>query len=56
LGPGVSSDPATPFTSTKDVEITNALGVMQPEVLTDVKTTAAVVKAAWDRIDSMLRD
>jgi hypothetical protein len=52
------SDPTRrpPFKSTKYVEITNALGVMQPEVLTDAKTTAAVVRAAWDRIDSILRD
>jgi hypothetical protein len=46
----------TPFKSTKYVEITRALGVMQQEVLTASKTTAAAVKAASDRIDSILRD
>ena len=46
----------TPFKSTKYVEITQALGVMQQEVLTGSKTTAASVKAASDRIDAILRD
>ena len=46
----------TPFKSTKYVEITQALGVMQQEVLTGSKTTAAAVKTASDRIDSILRD
>jgi multiple sugar transport system substrate-binding protein len=46
----------TPFKSTKYVEITQALGVMQQEVLTGSKTTAASVKAASDRIDTILRD
>ncbi len=45
-----------PFKSVKYVEITNALGTMQQEVLTGAKPTAAVVKAAADRIDSILRD
>ena len=46
----------TPFKSTKYVEITNALGTMQQEVLTGAKPTAAAVKAAADRIDAILRD
>ena len=46
----------TPFTSTKYVEITNALGVMEQEVLTGAKPTAAAVKAASDKIDAILRD
>jgi hypothetical protein len=36
--------------------VTQALGVMQQEVLTGSKTTAASVKAASDRIDAILRD
>jgi multiple sugar transport system substrate-binding protein len=46
----------TAFKSTKYVEITNALGTMQQEVLTGAKPTAAAVKAAADRIDAILRD
>jgi multiple sugar transport system substrate-binding protein len=46
----------TPFVSTKYVEITNALGVMQQEVLTGAKPTAAAVKSASDKIDGILRD
>jgi multiple sugar transport system substrate-binding protein len=46
----------TPFKSVKYVEITNALGTMMQEVLTQAKPTAAAVKAAADRIDSILRD
>jgi hypothetical protein len=38
------------------VEITNALGVMQQEVLTGAKPTAAAVKSASDKIDGILRD
>ncbi len=46
----------TPFTSTKYMEISNTLGVMQQEVLTGAKPTPAAVKAASDKIDSILRD
>jgi kynurenine formamidase len=46
----------TPFKSTKYVEITQALGVMQQEVLTGAKPTAVSVKGASDRIDAILRD
>jgi ABC-type glycerol-3-phosphate transport system substrate-binding protein len=46
----------TPFKSTKYVEITQALGVMQQEVLTGAKPTAVAVKGASDRIDAILRD
>jgi len=45
-----------PFKSLKYVEIINALGTMQQEVLTGAKPTAAAVKSASDRIDSILRD
>jgi multiple sugar transport system substrate-binding protein len=45
-----------PFKSLKYVEIINALGTMQQEVLTGAKPTAAAVKAASDRIDAILRD
>jgi multiple sugar transport system substrate-binding protein len=45
-----------PFKSVKYVEIINALGTMQQEVLTGAKPTAAAVKSASDRIDSILRD
>jgi len=45
-----------PFISTRYVEITNALGVMQQEVLTGAKPTAAAVKSAADKIDGILRD
>ncbi len=45
-----------PFKSVKYVEIINALGTMQQEVLTGAKSTAAAVKSASDRIDSILRD
>ena len=45
-----------PFKSTKYVEITNALGVMQQEVLTGAKSTADAVRTASDKIDTILRD
>ncbi len=45
-----------PFKSLKYAEIINALGTMQQEVLTGAKTTAAAVKTASDRIDTILRD
>ncbi|HZS32765.1 MAG TPA: sugar ABC transporter substrate-binding protein [Methylomirabilota bacterium] len=45
-----------PFKSLKYVEIINALGTMQQEVLTGARPTAAAVRAASDRIDAILRD
>ena len=45
-----------PFKSLKYVEIINALGTMQQEVLTGAKPTVAAVKSASDRIDSILKD
>jgi ABC-type glycerol-3-phosphate transport system substrate-binding protein len=45
-----------PFKSVKYVEIINALGVMQQEVLIGAKSTTAAVKAASDKIDAILRD